>query len=236
MIPKVIHYCWFGRGEKSPLAKKCIESWHKYCTDFEIIEWNEDNFDIAAYPYAQYCYENKKYAFLSDFIRLIVINRHGGIYFDTDVEVVKPLESLLECEAFYGFENSSNINTGQGFGAEAGHITVQALLQEYLKIEPDSQGNYTLAACPKLNTQALLSLGLELNGMRQTVAGAEILPVEYLNPYDDPTGRLRKTDQTFSIHWYSKSWIGKGEVIRSKITKPFHRLFGTDCFRSLRRR
>lgn len=236
MIPKVIHYCWFGRGEKSALAKKCIESWHKYCPDFEIIEWNEDNFDIAAYPYAQYCYENKKYAFLSDFIRLIVINRYGGIYFDTDVEAVKSLEPLLEYEAFYGFENESNLNTGQGFGAEAGHITAQALLQEYLKIEPDSHGNYTLAACPKFNTQALLPLGLKLNGMRQTVAGAEILPVEYLNPYDDPTGRLRKTDQTFSIHWYSKSWLGKREVIRSKLTKPFHRLFGTDCFRGLRRK
>ena len=85
MIPKRIHYCWFGKKEKPRLAKKCIESWKKYCPDYEIIEWNEDNFDINAYPYAKYCYEHQKYAFLSDFVRLMVVYQFGGVYLDTDV-------------------------------------------------------------------------------------------------------------------------------------------------------
>ena len=87
MIPQKIHYCWFGRGEKSKLAKRCIASWKKHCPDYEIIEWNEDNFDIAAYPYAAYCYRQRKWAFLSDFVRLVVVEAHGGLYFDTDVEL-----------------------------------------------------------------------------------------------------------------------------------------------------
>ena len=93
MIPKKIHYCWFGRGEKPKLARKCIESWKRYCPDFEIIEWNEDNFDVTKYAYSKYCFDNKKWAFLSDFVRLIVIYENGGIYFDTDVEVIKSLDN-----------------------------------------------------------------------------------------------------------------------------------------------
>lgn len=94
MIPKRIHYCWFGRGEKPKLAERCIASWKKYCPDYEIIEWNEDNFDIAAYPYAAYCYRQKKWAFLSDFVRLVVVEAHGGLYFDTDVELVRKPDFL----------------------------------------------------------------------------------------------------------------------------------------------
>lgn len=119
MIPKKIHYCWFGRGEKPKLAKKCIQSWKKYCPDYEIIEWNEDNFDIDQYPYLRWCYDNKKWAFLSDFARLLVVYQNGGIYFDTDVELIKTPDELLGCNAFFGFENDKNIATGLGFGAEA---------------------------------------------------------------------------------------------------------------------
>ena len=94
MIPKVIHYCWFGRGEKPRLAKKCIASWKKYMPDYEIIEWNEDNYDVFSNPYTRFCYENKKWAFLSDFIRLDIVEKHGGVYFDTDVEEVKNFDNL----------------------------------------------------------------------------------------------------------------------------------------------
>lgn len=235
MIPKIIHYCWFGRGEKPKLAKKCIASWKKYCPDYKLIEWNEDNFDIDAYPYAKYCLENKKYAFLSDFVRLVVVSKHGGIYFDTDVELIKRPDELLKYEAFYGFENEKNVATGLGFGAVTMHPTVVAMEKEYEKLRPNDAGDYPLVVCPKLNTEALLQFGLVLNGTRQNIAGAEILPIEYLNPYDDPTGRLNKTKNTISIHWYSKSWMSKGTILRSKLTKPFHRIFGTDCFKWLKR-
>lgn len=235
VIPKKIHYCWFGRGEKPKLAKRCIASWKKYCPDYEIIEWNEDNFDIAKYPYAQYCFENRRWAFLSDFVRLAVVSEHGGMYFDTDVELIKSPDDLLQYDAFYGFENEQNVNTGEGFGAQPGHPTVRALMQEYLDLPKEKDGTYALAACPALNTRALLPFGLALNGERQNIAGAEILPADYLNPYDDPTGTLNKTKNTVSIHWYSKSWMSKGTILRSRLTKPLHRIFGKDCFAWIRR-
>ena len=235
MIPKKIHYCWFGRGEKPKLAQKCIASWKKYCPDYEIIEWNEDNFDLDYNGYTRYCYDNRKWAFLSDFVRLIVVAEHGGIYFDTDVELLKSPEELLFWEAFYGFENAANIATGLGFGAVAHHPTVEAMKQPYLEVRQDENGAYPMLVCPALNTAALLPFGLTLDGSRQTVAGAEILPADWLNPYDDPTGRLRKTENTVSVHWYSKSWMSKGTILRSKLTKPFHRIFGEDCFRRLKR-
>lgn len=235
MIPKKIHYCWFGRGEKTKLAQKCIASWRRYCPDYEIIEWNEDNFDLDYNGYTRYCYDNKKWAFLSDFVRLVVVAEYGGIYFDTDVELLKSPDELLQYGAFYGFENDANVNTGQGFGAEAMHATVLAMKAEYDKLCPDLNGAYPIVVCPALNTAALLPFGLVLDGSRQNIAGAEILPVDWLNPYDDPTGRLSKTKNTVSVHWYSKCWMSKGTILRSKLTKPFHRIFGTNCFHSIKK-
>ena len=235
MIPKTIHYCWFGRGEKSKLAQKCIASWRRHCLDYESVEWNEDNFDVSVHPYARFCYVQKKWAFLSDYIRLVVVEQYGGVYFDTDVELLKNIDDLLVSEAFYGFENSSYVNTGQGFGAEAHHPTVQAMLEQYRRLQMDEQRSYPIIGCPILNTQALLPLGLVLSGQQQNVAGAEIYPAEYFNPYESTTGRLRKTKNTVSIHWYSGSWMSKGTILRSKLTKPFHRLFGNSCFSFLKK-
>lgn len=235
MIPKRIHYCWFGRGEKPKLAKRCIASWKKYCPDYEIIEWNEDNFDIAAYPYAAYCYRQRKWAFLSDFVRLVVVEAHGGLYFDTDVELVQSPSFLLEHEAFFGFENAAYINTGHGFGAISHAPSVIAMLHTYLSLQPDREGNYPIIGCPELNTTALVELGLQCSGKRQTVAGAEIYPAEYFNPYESSTGRLRRTKETVSIHWYSMSWLSRGQILRSKFTRPFHRLLGDKCFAWMKR-
>lgn len=235
MIPRIIHYCWFGQNEKTKLAQKCIASWRKFCPDYKIIEWNEDNFNIDAYPYARFCYQNKKWAFLSDFVRLIVVAEHGGIYFDTDVELVKKPDALLQYGAFYGFENEKNIATGLGFGAEAQHPTLLAMIQQYLDLQVDKNGDYPMVVCPVLNTRALLSFGLKLDGSRQTLAGAEIFPIEFFNPYDDPTGHLNKTANTISVHWYSKSWMDKKTIIRSKLMKPLHRIFGVDAFKRFRK-
>lgn len=230
MIPKKIHYCWFGRGEKPQLAQKCIASWKKFCPDYEIIEWNEDNYDMNENAYVRYCYENKKWAFLSDYVRLAVVYREGGIYFDTDVEVVRCFDDLLDCGAFFGFETEQHVNTGEGFGAEAHHVTIQKMLEEYASFAPQIGEQFDFIGCPTLNTRALLPLGLELNGEYQTVAGAVILPQDYMNPYEDATGRLNKTANTISIHWYSKSALPKSAIIRSRITRVFHRLFGVNCF------
>lgn len=234
MIPKTIHYCWFGKGKKNKLMKKCIASWSKYCPDYEIIEWNEDNFDVEKYPYAKYCLENKKWAFLSDFVRLKVVCEYGGIYLDTDVEVIRNLDELLKYEAFYGFENNSYVNTGQGFGSVSHHKIIARMRDEYNYLEVDSNGEYKMVGCPTLNTKALVSLGMKLNGQMEVIEGACILPVEYLNPLDDATGIMNKTDNTYSIHWYSKSALSKSKTIRSKITRPLHRIFGVDFFRRFR--
>ena len=232
MIPKIIHYCWFGRGKKPKLAKKCIESWKKYCPDYTIIEWNEDNFDVEKYPYAKYCLENKKWAFLSDFVRLKVVCEQGGVYFDTDVELVRNIDDLLKYEAFYGFENNYYVASGLGFGSIAYHNTIVAMLEKYNYLQVGNSNNkYNLIGCPKLNTEALISLGLILNGELQKVSGAVIVPAEYLNPFDDATGILKKTKNTYSIHWYSKSALNKGLIIRSKLTRPLHRILGVDFFR-----
>ncbi len=230
MIPKKIHYCWFGRNPKPKLAEKCIASWKKYCPDYEIIEWNEDNFDVDKYPYARYCLDNQKYAFLSDFVRLIVVAEQGGIYFDTDVEVVRSQDNLLQYEAFYGFENDEYVASGLGFGAEAGHITVMKMLEEYDNLVRED-GSFELKGCPRLNTEALVKLGLQQNGREQEVAGAHIFPADYFNPFEDATGLLKSTENTYTIHWYAKSWMSKRKIIRSKLTRPLHRLFGTDFFR-----
>lgn len=236
MIPKKIHYCWFGGSEKPSLAKKCIKSWKKMCPDYEIIEWNEDNFDVNYNKYTNYCYENKKWAFLSDLVRLVVIEEHGGIYFDTDVEVVSSFDKMLKYDAFFAFENSQNIASGLGFGSVKGHPTVRKMIELYDDLDCDMDGNMQLIGCPILNTRALLSFGFELNGKLQELNGVVVLPVEYMNPYDDPTGVLNKTSDTLSIHWYAKSALSKKAILRSNITRPFHRVFGKNCFRWIKKK
>ena len=206
------------------MAKKCIASWKKHCPDYEIVRWDESNFDLQRNDYVRWCYENKKWAFLSDYARLAVVAEQGGIYLDTDVELVKSLDVFLQYPAFYSFENETAVNTGQGFGAVAHHETVEAMMALYQSVEPTA-----VQACPYYNTLALEKLGLVKNGKRQNVAGAEVLPADYMNPYDDPTGKLNKTENTISIHWYSKSWISRGLRLRSRLTRPLHRLFGKDC-------
>ena len=235
MIPKKIHYCWFGRGEKNKLVNKCIASWKKYCPDYEIIEWNEDNFDVNANDYLKYCYENRKWAYLSDLARLFIVYEHGGIYFDTDVELIGKPDELLQYGAFYCFENNDFVATGLGFGAEAHHDTVRAMQEQYQGIGRDEEGHFLLQSCPKLNTEALLPFGLVRNGEKQMLHDTMILPTEYMNPLDDPTGRMTITDQTISIHWYSKSALSKKSIIKSKITRPLHRIFGVDCLKWLKK-
>lgn len=228
MIPKKIHYCWFGRGEKPKLAVKCIESWKKYCPDYEIIEWNEDNFDVYRNEYTRMCYEEKKYAFLTDYIRLLVIEEHGGIYFDTDVEVIRSFDDLLDNTFFVGRENDDYINTGLGFGAEPHNTIVREMLSKYNTLLDGKKG---MVGCPILNTQAFVGLGMRKENEKQVIEGGTILPSEFLNPYDSVTGVLKKTSNTYSIHWYSMSWLGRKQRLISMLTRPLHRVFGCDCFR-----
>ena len=147
MIPKIIHYCWFGRGEKPELAKKCIASWKKFCPDFEIREWNEDNCDYLAMPFMAEAYAAKKYAFVSDVMRLVVLEQYGGVYFDTDVEVLRDISPLLDDEGFIGFENDQYVASGLTIAAEAHHPVIQAMIEEYKKLHfAGADGSVTLPA------------------------------------------------------------------------------------------
>lgn len=220
MIPKIIHYCWFGGNPLPASAKKCIESWKKYLPDFEIKEWNEQNFDVNCHPYAKMAYEQKRWAYLSDVVRLIVVEHEGGFYFDTDVELVRRPTELLESDevsAWFGWETKVYINTGLGFAAAAHHPAVQAMLRMYENLTE-------IKGCPQLNTDAMLANGLKTNGERQKVLEAEILPRDWMCPYNDLTGVLKKTENTFSIHWFTKSPHGKMAYYRSKITQVWHRV------------
>ena len=221
MIEKKIHYCWFGRGEKPKLAIKCIESWKHFCPDYELIEWNEDNIDVLMNPYTKMCYEQKKYAFLTDYLRLIIVEREGGIYFDTDVEVVKSFDDLLDCGAFFGFENNDYVNTGEGFGAEAHHSIIKKMINEYDEL---LDGKHGTVGCPILNTQALLDIGLERNGQMQIIDDIRIFPKDFFNPRSSSTGKMMKTKNTYSIHWYSASWMPWKKRIKAKIGRPIRRV------------
>lgn len=222
MIPKKIHYCWYGQSRKPLKVRKCIESWRKFCPDYEIIEWNESNTEIIRLSYLQWCIQQKKYAFLSDYIRLYVIEAYGGLYFDTDVEILRSYDPLLAWSAFFGFETKTLVNTGIGFGAEAHHPIVRQMLQEY---HPVMKKPYRFIGCPHMNTIALRKYGLTGNGAFQILDRAAIFPIDYFNPYDSATGQLHRTENTFSIHWYSASWLPPARRIGSKLMRPCRRLF-----------
>ena len=232
MIPKKIHYCWFGGGPKPKIAERCIASWKKHCPDYEIIEWNESNFDVDMNGYTRMCIEQKKYAYLSDYVRLLVLEQYGGVYFDTDVEVIRPIDSLLEHGAFYCFETPEYVASGLGFGSVAHGETITAMLREY---DPLLDGTSGVKGCPNLNTSALVRLGLKTDGTLQQVADALILPSDYMNPFSPATGVIKKTENTVSIHWYSAMCLSPWRRLRTRIMRPIHRIFGVDVFKRFRK-
>ena len=225
MIPKIIHYCWFGRGEKPDSVKKCIASWRRFCPDFEIREWNEDNCDCRTVPFMAEAYAAKKYAFVSDVIRLIVLEQYGGMYFDTDVEVVRDITPLLVGEGFIGFENDGFVNSGQVIAAVSHHPVIQAMIEEYKKLHfTNADGTTNAVGCPHLNTDVMERFGLVPNGREQVVAGIHVYPADFFNPLDSATGKLMKTENTYSIHWYSMSWLPKRVRIKAKLGRMARRL------------
>ena len=224
MIPKIIHYCWFGRGEKPELAKKCIDSWQKLCPDFEIREWNEDNCDYLVMPFMAEAYAAKKYAFVSDVMRLLVLEQYGGVYFDTDVEVVRDIAPLMDDEGFIGFENDQYVASGLTIASVPHHPVVQAMIEEYRKLHfTIADGTTNAVGCPHLITDSMERYGLVRNGQEQTVAGIHVYPADFFNPLDSVTGKLTKTENTYSIHWYSMSWLPKRVRIKNKIGRLVRR-------------
>lgn len=215
MIPKKIHYCWFGGNPLPDDAKKCIESWKKYCPDYEIIEWNESNYDLEKNRYVKYTYENKKYAFLTDYVRLDIIYNEGGIYLDTDVELVKPLDDLLDSKGYIGMEQVGTINTGQGFGAVKNHPFVKENKDFYENYEfLDESGNFNKIICVPVTTSILEKKGLKKENSIQHVYDMDIYPVEYFCPLIMGTNKLKITKNTYSIHHFAGTWKSNNKIIR----------------------
>lgn len=214
MIPKTIHYCWFGRNPLPKDARKCIESWRKFFPDHEIKEWNEDNFDVSCNKYVEEAYRQKKYAFVSDYARFKVLHEYGGLYFDTDVEVIRPMDRMIAAGPFMGFEKSLATNghgqggglgvaPGLGMAAEAGMPWLKSIIDYYDSIAFDiSEGTIVYHT-----TRLLTAEGLKDENRVQHVAGFTIYPDDYLCPMDSTTGIVTKTDNTVSIHHYSCSWM-----------------------------
>lgn len=209
MIPKKIHYCWIGGNPLPASAKKCIESWKKYCPDYEIIEWNETNYDFTKNQYMKDALEAKKWGFVPDYARLDIIYQHGGIYLDTDVEVIKSFDDLLSNQGFAGFESETLVNFGQGFAAEKGNSVIKSLLDSYESLSfKNDDGSLNLIASPALNTATLKELGLKQTKEIQNIQGCfTIYPIEYFCPKSFIDGIIRITENTYSIHHFDASWF-----------------------------
>ena len=206
MIPKKIHYCWFGRGAKPELAVKCIESWEKFCPDYEIIEWNEDNFDINCNLYVKEAYDAKKYAFVSDYVRLYAMYTYGGIYMDTDVEVLKPLDEFLWHEALSGFENSSQISTGL-MACREGFPLFGELLEYYDTAKfINSDGTLNTTTNVVTITEKMLKRGFVPNGQYQIVEGFALYPQNVFCPEHSKLSDPEYMKDTATIHFFAGSW------------------------------
>ena len=254
MIPKKIHYCWIGGKPLPESAKKCIKSWKKFCPDYEIVEWNEKNYDFTKNQYMKDALEAKKWGFVPDYARLDIIYQHGGIYLDTDVEIIKSFDDLLSNKGFAGFESRDHVALGLGFGAEAGNPVIKKLMGSYEELSfRNADGTLNLIASPALNTETLKRLGLTQPAQYQVLCDSfNIYPIEYFCPksYDD--GIIRKTKNTYSIHHFDSSWFtpemqkekqerwnrkqkrAREKERRANLKSIFIKIFGEKLYKKLR--
>lgn len=239
-IPHVIHYCWFGGKPLSNLAQKCIESWKKYCPDYEIVRWDESNTDLQSCDYVKEAYDAKKWAFVSDFVRFQVLYEHGGLYFDTDVQLVKPIDFILEQGPFMSIESypglfaggndSILINPGQGLGAEKGNLFYAEVLDYYKATDFSTEKTVGVHV-----TSLMLKHGLKSKNCFQTICGINIWPKDFFNPINPNSGKLEITDNTVSIHHYEGTWVDGKTRFRDKTFQFLFRVFGENISSKIKR-
>lgn len=242
-IPHIIHYCWFGNKPLPRTAEKCIKSWKKFFPGWEIRRCDESNFDVYQCEYIRQAYAVGKYAFVSDYARFYLLYNYGGLYFDTDVEVVKEFNEILAKGPYIGYEANpedrtlpyGNVNPGLGMGAVPRMPIFKKILEHYNHIPfLDVNGNQLPGTVVMHTTKVFIDNGLEPNKYPQTVCDVTIWPQDVFNPLDDATGKLQCTPRTCSIHWYTKSWTSQSRA-RILMSRVGHRLFGRTFSRIVKR-
>ena len=234
-IPRTIHYCWFGGKEKPPLIRRCIESWKTHLSGYEFQEWNETTFDVRQIPYAAEAYEAKKYAFVSDYARVYALYHHGGIYLDTDVEVFKPFDDLLHHDSFWGFEQAHYIATST-IGARRRNRLIGMFLQTYEgRSFLREDGGFDELTNVAGVTRLLKELGLRADGEYQELAGiGSFYPQTYFSPYDYINCRSLRSEHTYTMHHFYKSWMPLRERWKGGVKRAASKVIGGDNIARLR--
>ena len=232
-IPKTIHYIWFGKNPKTQLVKRCIDSWKKFLPDYEIVEWNEDNYDVNKCRYLKEAYQKGKWAFASDYARFDILNQYGGIYFDTDVEVLKPLPDHLFSgkHAFCGMESTGAIAPGLIFACESGFPLLQEILDNY---EKDAFIIENHENCKTVNVrmmEILKTKGFIPNNRFQHIADMDIYPSAYFCGYDQEVHDYDIRPETLTVHHYSSSWKKRG--IKYVFQKIIYKIIGKDNYKKM---
>lgn len=207
MIPRIIHYCWFGRGGMPELAKKCIASWHKHMPDYEYKLWNEDNFDVSVVPYTMEAYAARKFAFVTDYVRLWALYTEGGVYMDTDVEVLKPLDDLLHLSAFTGYEGSKTQPPVTGLMASAsGGEWVKEQLESYTETHfLKEDGSFDLTTNTIRISSIMRNNGFVQDGQYHVYKDLHVFPTDYFCPRQT-TGEFLLTENTYCDHHFMGTW------------------------------
>ena len=227
LIPKKIHYMWLGKKQIPSKLQKCIDSWKRYCPDYEIIQWNEDNYDIDKHVYMRDAYVRGAYGFVPDYARLDILYQYGGIYLDTDVEVKRNLDPLLCQEAFCGVEKWQVVNLGGCSGAVKGHPMIGELLMAREDISfLDENGRPTWITCGFYDTKTVIKNGYCINGMTQNIRGMNIYASDYFHPYDYMSGHMHMTEHTYSIHRFNGGWMDdKMKLANEETMREYDRIY-----------
>lgn len=230
-IPRTIHYCWFGKGQMTDKEKLCIESWKKYCPEYELILWNEDNYDVRKNRYISEAYDAGKWGFVSDYARLDIVYNYGGFYFDLDVELIQSIEWLRDFKAFFGYEYYGWINTGGGFGSVQNNWLVDRMRGIYDELSfVNDDGSYNMKSCPVYHTELIKELGMDTDGDIQIWNDMLFLPDEYFCPVNQCSALYELNENTFGIHKFSCSWfdhkeLGKWEEQKRMVSHYNDRLY-----------
>ena len=222
MIPKIIHYCWFGQGTKPDSFYAYLETWKEKMPDYTIKEWNEDNFDIHCCKYVEQAYQARKFAFVSDYARIYALYKEGGIYFDTDVEVVKPFDDLLEEQFFIGYESKDKLGTSV-IASEKSFWLLEDILKKYQNnIFVREDGNLNLMPNTALISGLIQERGITLDNVTKKEKGIALFEFTYFSPYNYLTNRMTRSNNTYSIHHFSASWFPKYYLLESRFWKFLH--------------